>query len=419
MTFFDSNRSCGRRSFIPLVAAALSLAGGGAHALSLEEAVALAVARNARVLPDRAGAVAVRLAPDAAKVFPNPAIEAEAVPVTITGEYEAEVGVSQALPLWGRRAAGVALAKAEVERRGWISRDAERLVASGARERYRLVVLLEERRDVLQALWNEEVELVRVARARFPHGGISEIDLGQFEARATSRRAAVAAVEAELHAARTDLALWIGMPDTSELRLEAIPPVSLPAMESLKAGLGERPDVMVVESQLRIADAQVRHVRAERFDDPELGILVRWKQEDSSRSRTFFGSRLSVPLPWPSTRTASIELARARAGAARVASESARRVAEEELATAAARAEGALRALSVFTQGAVDSIRSTVILARRVYAEGRIEASAMISAAQTSLQFELERLDALEKWFGAVALVEEQVNRTLAPSIPR
>jgi outer membrane protein TolC len=391
------------------------------HSMTLDEAVERALANNPRTAPARAAARAAELGPGALSVLPPPEIEGEAVPLSFGADYEAELGVNQKLPLWGRARAARALARAELERLRWASRTVEWTVAAGARERYRRVVLLTEQLAVVREQERRENSIVRQAEARFPHGEVSEIDLRQFQARAASSRARARSTELELAAARLDLSLWTGLPDTTGLRVERIPPSPLESIV-LDTLLASRPDLRGLEASWRAAEAEVAVARADRYEDPKVGLFMRWKEasEPPHDTESFLGGRFSFPLPLPGYGSGQVALARARAEAARLGYETARQTAAEELRVALARAEGArIIASQLSSGGAIDSVRSAVRLAEEAYRGGRIGAFEVIEVSRAAVELERDALEALDRWYEAVGLVEERVGVTLVHSVPR
>jgi cobalt-zinc-cadmium efflux system outer membrane protein len=393
-----------------------------AWSITLDEAVETALAQNPRLAASRARARAAEQGPAAAGAFPNPELEGEAVPLTFGDEYEAELGLNQKLPIWGRTGAARALARAELERLRWEALEVERAVAAGTRERYRRVGLIGERLVLAREQERRESWLAGVARSRFHHGEVSELDLRQFEARAALRRAAVRGLEAGLHAARFDLATYIGVSDTTGLVVDRVPlaALSMPAdIDSLVAG---RPDLRELEADVRIAEAEVALARSERFEDPEVGLLMKWSREGEeadARNKSFLGARFSLPLPFPNGQGARIGFARARVEAARAARDAAREVARQEIRVGVLEAEAARTGALGLTSTAIDSVRAALRLADEAYRSGRIEASELIEVSRAASELESEAIEALDRWFEALGVLEERLGRTLAPSVPR
>lgn len=389
-----------------------------ARALTLEQAVSAAQAHNPRVRPSRAAADASRGAAIAARTFPNPQLDLEAVPLALGRGSELNLGIDQPLPISGRRGAAVAVAAAQSLELEQAANQAALEVASETRLLYRRALVAAVRSVTLRKQWQADAEAAAVARARFPQGEVSELDLGQLAARTTERRLQFESARDDAGTALFALALWMGQADTTGLSLESVPAAPAPTVTELDSTLVTRPDLAALEAAVHVAEAQARLTRAERYPDPTVGVLYR-RAEDVEATRHFIGARITWPLPLLDHRQAAQELAHARVQAAVVARDAGLAGARLELRGALARAEQARLALVGLSSSAIDSTRHVQGIARAAYAAGRVDATQLAALSQSTLDLELLSLDRLERWYDAIGAVEALVGQTLAPSRAR
>ncbi len=410
---------------LPAILSALSaaallviLSATPAAALTIDEAVDMALSGNPRLVESRAAADAALRMPGAARVVPNPEIEVEAVPLALGGSYEFSAGLDQPVPIWGRNGSARRVAVALAEEADWHARDAARSVAAGARVRYRRAVLAHERVAVLAAVRDREDRLVGIAAARKARGEVSEIALRQLEAGLFLRNIEVDAAEDERVTAIMDLAHWIGLADTAGLRLLPVPVADLPRIEDLLPLLPERADLKALDARAVAASAATDLVRAERYDDPTVGLFLRLTRDDNDGNihrSTFLGGRVTFPLPLLDRRSGAVDLARAEADAAKRTRDAAVRTAELELRLAFRHA-GASRERAVrLEDGAAGPARQAVALAEKACLEGRIDAAELTDALNALVETESRRIEAIARWHEDLSVVEEMVGRTLAP----
>jgi outer membrane protein TolC len=389
--------------------------------LTLDEAVTRALNTNPRLRESRALADAARLLPGAARIVPNPTLEVEAVPATFGDNYEFNIGVDQPLPIRGRNGAARRVAVALAAEARWKAEDEARSVAAGARERYRRAVLSGERVVALTGIRDQQNRFFTISAARQSRGELSEVTLRQLEAALFLRSSDVTAAADDRATAVLDLAQWIGLEDTTGLRLESVPVVDLPGFGELRAHLNDRADLKALEASRDASAARVDLVRAERFEDPSVGVFLRRTREEGGHhvpTSTFLGGRITLPLAFRDRRGGAMELARAETEAARIAHESARRVAESDLIVAIRNASVSCQRVEQFENSTSAAAGRAMDLAEKAYAQGLLNAPDLNDVLNTSLETENRRLEAIERYHEALGVIERMVGRTLAPSKP-
>lgn len=394
------------------------LPAGNALALTINEAVDRALASNPVLRVRRVAVERSRSAAEVGAGWLAPTIEAEATPLTLQNGYEAEIGLAQRLRIWGRSAAEKRLAMAVALRQSYQADALERHVALEARRLYRAVGLNEERRLILTELWERENRLLKVAEARRPFGEVSDLDIGQLKSRATTRLADLEETRGALDAGRIALAAWMGQADTSGLTVSAIVPTPLSPADSLASALDGRPDIQAFRAEIDEAQAEMDLARTNNLSEPEVGLFL--KQTGGTESNdSQVGARLSFPLPFLNSQTRTVAGAQARRDAARDLQRAERNLVELSLRAALARVEAVRRGLAAYDLETRGAIKRALELAERAYAEGRIDVFALTEVARATVDIELNRIAALDRWHESLNQAEEIAGRALTPDAER
>ncbi|MGA0599576.1 TolC family outer membrane protein [Caulobacter sp. KR2-114] len=265
------------RGLVALIAA-LVLAAPSVHALSLEDAVALARRSN----PDLAAA---RAQADAATARLKQAQAGRLPTVTLSGEAgtgttdlggffgfgRADVrpragAVELRQPLFAGGALTAAVEGARAGRDAALARaaGAEALLSAQAAEAYVGVQSAEQMLALLDVQVTQTTEVERQARLRFEHGEIARTDVAQAEARLAAARAALARGQGALEQRRAHFTAVTGA-EPSGLE-PSTPPADLPASldEALAAAERSSPSLRAAESTLAAAEAAVRGAEGAR-----------------------------------------------------------------------------------------------------------------------------------------------------------
>lgn len=163
--------------------------------------------------------------------------------------------------------------------------------------------------------------------------------------------------------------------------------------------ISENDMLKVVQSQLRIAQAQADRARADRVPDPTFGVYT--ASEVGGRER-ISGITLSIPLPG-GLRDSRSSKALAAAEVARNAVELKKRELETEIASALVTARGTYESLQIANEGAL-AMQENAKLVQRAYAlgEGDLQtlllARRQVTAAMNSAL--LAQTNALKAYYG-------------------
>ncbi|MDP2032552.1 MAG: TolC family protein [Polaromonas sp.] len=163
--------------------------------------------------------------------------------------------------------------------------------------------------------------------------------------------------------------------------------------------IAENDKLKVVQTQLRIAQAQADRARADRVPDPTFGVFT--ASEVGGRER-ISGVTISIPLPG-GLRDSRSSKALAAAEVARISVDLKKRELETEIATAFVTARGTYESLQIANEGAL-AMRENAKLVQRAYSlgEGDLQtlllARRQVTAAMNSAL--LAQTNALKAYYG-------------------
>ncbi|WP_096662352.1 TolC family protein [Polaromonas sp. AET17H-212] len=163
--------------------------------------------------------------------------------------------------------------------------------------------------------------------------------------------------------------------------------------------IGESDELKVVQTQLRIAQAQADRAQADRVPDPTFGVYT--ASEAGGRER-ISGITLSIPLPG-GLRDSRSSKALAAVEVARNAADLKKRELETEIASALVTARGTYESLQIANEGAL-AMQENVKLVQRAYALGEGDLQTLLlarrqttAAANSAL---LAQVGALKAYYG-------------------
>jgi len=344
--------------------------------------------------------------------------------------WRASLDVSYEADLFGRVAAAVQAADADLQRSAALFRSVQLALQADVAQAYFLV----RERDAERELYAGTVALRERTRqlvaSRHAAGDIGELDLARADAELASARAELLGIERQRAAAEHALAVLLGLPP-AEFSLPARPlgRISVAVPAGLPSSLLERrPDIAAAERAMAAANARIGAARAAFFprldltgalgyESSQLGNLFEWS------SRTFLlgplvGAALSLPIFDGGRREAGVALARARyeedVAAYRQTVLSAFREVEDQLAN--------LRILdgqSRMQDRAVEASARAAGLSQIQYREGEIGYLEVIDADRSVLvqRRASVRLDG-ERARSAIALIRALGGSWEAPAAP-
>jgi len=414
----------------PAPAAAPSSGG----ALTMEQAVSLALSRNRDVIAAKMEIEAAELDVVAARVYPNPTLAYSVGNVVLGaandqmgmlgghpgafGQLVHAVGIDEILDVWSKRGARTRAAERGVAQRRYLTEDALREIVHAVRSAFADVLRSQSERDMAREVAARYAETVRLSAARFKAGDIAEAELRRIELEGLRFNNAVIDAEMQLDLGRQHLATLLGLgangaalPGERLVEPEGRPSFDLPRL--VEQALEQRPDLKAAGAARAAGEAQLTAAEREVYPDLTLGATYTHSAFTiSGDNPNALALSLSLPLPLFDRNQANIgrarlEVRRADNDAARL-----RLGVEADVTGAVRRGERARTLLTLFEKPAVpgsgphDSTgdpggllaraEGALRVAERSYKAGAISLLEMLDAQRTYLDTRGQYLRALQ-----------------------
>ena len=293
--------------------------------ITLEQALSQALDRNPSLSVERREIDIAKGMRRQAGIYPfNPEIEAGGGAGQARGRDNTDdlrgtdtksVGISQTIWLKGQRGLRVRGAEAGVRRAQSLVQDAERQVVADTLKAYSDLLVSQERVNVAREILGVVRQLQDAAQKLFEGGAVPQLDVfrSAVEVRKAENRLVVE--ERSVAVAQRELALLIGRAVEQPLHAVASSPVLAQPQGDIDAlrneAFARRPDLYAALAAVRVGQAEVDLVEAERFF-PELRVGLKYEEArefDAVHQRGLL--TLSVPLPLFNRRDGDLDRARA------------------------------------------------------------------------------------------------------------
>jgi cobalt-zinc-cadmium efflux system outer membrane protein len=396
--------------------------------LTMEQAVALALERNRDVIAAKLEIAASELDVVAARVYPNPTLQ-YSVGNLVLGRGNSQppaglapgfwdqpvqnVGLSEIIDVWSKRGARLRAANRGVALRRLVVEDALREIVYGVRSAFADVLRAAAERDLAHEVAARYAETVRISRARFQAGDMSEAELRKIELEGLKYDNQVTDADMQADLEHNRLMAILGFAPGAPLpaadpRDEASRP-SYDLAALTRRALERRPDLRATVAAGEVASAQL--VAATREAYPDLSVGVNYTHDSftvSGDNPNTLGLSLSVPLPvfdrnQANRRRAELDQRRAENDAERV-----RIRVEHDVADAVRRTVRAERLLLAFEGGAAPAgagvgtpggmlgrAETALRVAERSYKSGATSLLELLEAQRTYLETRAQYLTAL------------------------
>lgn len=396
------------------------IAGTIGETLTLEAALAQAVAISPAADVAALGIEAAKAGRAVAALRPNPTASADVENVIGSGPYrgidEAETTVAFSLPLeiGGKRPARIAVAEAQTTRARIDAIMALADLRLQVTQAYIEAVVAERRLSVAEDQMRVSAENLRIARDRVMAGANSPIDEQRAALLATSAEAERERARRGVEASRLILAQSIGTAPFGMLdqrwfeRIDTVRsgPIAPANADGTLALAAAGADVATSEAQFRLA-------RSQRIPDLTVSAGTR-RLHASGDMAMVFG--VSVPLPIFDNGRAALD----QAAALRNHSEARRRLArfDAERAIIAARADRERAAASVQASGpTLAAAQEAARIARIGYGEGKFDQLVLLEAEQALLDVRTAAIDARAQYHDADARLVRLTTSASTPTI--
>jgi cobalt-zinc-cadmium efflux system outer membrane protein len=284
-------------------------------ALTMDEAVRIALDRNRDVIAARLDIEAAQLDVVAARIYPNPIATYSVGNLVINGNKQGgmvepqffsqpvqTIGVSEIIDVWAKRGARTRAAERGVEERRLQVEDALREIVYAVRSAFADVTREQHERQLAREIADRYSDTVRVSRGRFRAGDISEAELRRVELEGLRYTNAVIDADLQLDLAREKLARLMGLASGAQLPVQVVDlsdtrrAYSVPALISL--AMEHRPDVRAAGAARLTAEAQLDSAKREVYPDISLGAAYTHSAFTvSGDNPDTLGLSLSLPLP--------------------------------------------------------------------------------------------------------------------------
>jgi outer membrane protein, heavy metal efflux system len=386
--------------------------------LTMEQAVAIALERNRDVIAARLDIRAAELDKVAAGIYPNPILSYNIgnLPVGAGNPYNVAngapasppffsqtvqtVSIAEIIDIWSKRGARLRAADRGLEHRRLEVGDAIREITAAVRSAFADVERELGEKQLAYDMRDRYAETVRLSKARFSAGEISESEFRKIELEGLKYQTDVIGAETEYDLARQKLAALLGLGPNEELpdsfADDSGPDVILPTNALVARALATRPDLRATERARALAEATLGSARRDAL--PDIALSANYTHSEftvSGDNPNTFGFGVSLPLPIFDRNQANV--GRAELDIRRAANDTARLEIEvrREVADAARRLERSRTLLAVFEGGGMlDRAENSLKVAERSYKAGAISLLELLEAQRTFLETRAQYLRA-------------------------
>ena len=303
----------------------------------------------------------------------------------------ADVSISQDFEALGRRTARISGAQAGVSREIAVSQETGRQLLRDVAAGFMRTLAAGEKLRVLTDADQVASDFLTTAERRYQAGDVPILDVNLAKNGAARTHAELRSGRAELATALGDLHVLLGIaPDEQFTPTGRLNDFQTPDLNTLLETAADRPDIRVLEGELREAESEVR--LGNTFKSPDFGVIGRY-QRDQGDNIAEAGVRLSIPV---FSRGQELR-ATGSARAARIRNElqaSKISIVSEIRAAFDAYTYRAQAAQELETT-ALPSLAENEMLARRSYEEGEIGFAELLLIRREMLETRLAYVNAL------------------------
>lgn len=380
--------------------------------LELPQALSLALERNAelRLAEAEKAAALAELQGASVLLAGNPEVSGAAGPRQGPSgtSLDFEVGLSQSVELFGTRGARIDAARARLaaaEARSLLRRIE---IAAELREAFTLALADKESLTIAEDGRQLAAQSLKAAEERFAAGATSRIDLNVARvelARATRERARAAQ---RLVLAVAEVQLLVAMDPREGVELVgALPAVAHPpeALESLVSRAeANRPDLAAVRAELEAARWDSTLAGRELWPVPRLGVT--YGQEEAAR---IVQGTLAFELPVFNQNQARRGVAAARVTQAERSLEALQRQVSAQVRVAVARYQAASGAVQAYAGEASAAVAENLELINEAYRAGKVDFTQLLVVRRQALEERQAAVDVREE----LGLADAQLKRAI------
>jgi cobalt-zinc-cadmium efflux system outer membrane protein len=394
--------------------------------LTVEEAVARALAENPELRALRTEIDAARGRLRQAGLRPNPMLELGGQKNVTGPDNNVNVGLSLPLDLNGRKEGRVGVAEREIEMKQAQVSDRERRLAAEVRMKAGELLAARRNLDVMSNLLETNRKALGLIRERVRRGAAPPLDESLLLVEVNRLEASLGILASRLEILGFQLKLLAGMPPGEPLALQGeLSPrlVGIDRTVGLERALAGRPDLVIARAEAAMARAKIRKEEAEgRWD---ASVNVGYLRQDfgfalnglTDRGGTrpiqdtfhYVGGGVTITLPVRNRNQGNIAAAEAEAQGADRKREAAELTIRQEVTAAFTQLEAAQRSLEIYTRGVRDVAQRNLQVVRQTYELGRVPFLDVIAEQRRYIDIELGYTDSLKLVYDAHVEIERAV----------
>ena len=388
------------------------------NGLTVEDAIARALAQEPSLRASRAQIDATRSRRQQAGLRPNPAVSFSQQEQPSGSDNQTRVELQWPLDLF-RKTGRVEVAGREVDVARHAAADRERTLAAGVRMKYGDVVAAVRTLEVTEQLLAATSRQRTLIASRVEQGAAPPLDRDMLRVEGrrleADRLIQIGAVDREL----IELKRLLGMPPDASVMLrdslEALVRRDPPPIPAGAEGGAKRPDVDEAEARVRVGDAEIDRARREgrldvsvfgaymRMDTgfPQLGLSPAGAFEPVRSVFHYVSVGAMVTLPFENRNQGAVAAAEAERAGAAAHLEAARLAAQSEIAAARSRDRHARQALEAYTGDTIALARQNLDVVRQTYELGRGTLLDVLNEQRRYLDVERAYTDVLREAYAA------------------
>jgi cobalt-zinc-cadmium efflux system outer membrane protein len=377
--------------------------------LSLNEAMARAIAANRTVLAAQAARAIDLAGVQAAAQHPNPELSVEEERETPHWSF----GGTLPLELSGKRGRRVDVANATL---AVTEADTQRVIAdvrADVRRAYYQAVAASRRVEVAQDLENVASRASTAAQERFQTGAAPRLDALQAQLALSEAQNETASARGELQAFRAELNTLLGYSADGAPQLsDTLEGGALPAMDAAVAqALAGNADLRVLDRQVDEARARVALATAMRRPDPNLSATLTYGAQPEFTTGWRFGA--AVALPIFTTGRADVAVAQATLTRAQADRDAKAAQVSGAVAAAVARAAAARQAVQRYQTDILPAAQQVETMAQEAYSSGQTGLPALLQTLQAGREIRQRAVQAGLDYQLALADLERAMGTAL------
>jgi len=388
------------------------------RSIRMEEAVAIALRRNRDAIAARLDFTEAEYDRVQAELYPNPVFSYQVGNLVmgrgnlsnadsgaprhpgVFSQTVHSVGISELIDIWGKRSKRIGAATQGIRYKRLLLEDALREITFAVRSAFADVVRKTSELQFSREVLDRYSETVRLSRARFKAGEISEAELRKIELEGLKYQSAVIDDELDYDLARQGLAALLGMGSFDELPdiflPEDLEPLQRSVPDLTREAIENRPDMRAIVEARRYATASLDSAKREAYPDLTLGLSYMHSEfQVSGDNPNSFGVGASMPLPFFDRNQANI--GRAQVGVKRADNDTVTLSLQirHEVAEGVRRFRRAETLLTLFRDGGMLERAETALrVAEKSYKAGAISLLEFLESQRTYLETHDEYLHA-------------------------